>query len=216
LKISSVLKTQRLQLRSLKLQPLTFPISAHTLGRAVDDRPSRACELAELQPFHQQPALDPNFIEVKQQLVPLGCFQRLLVRGPRLPLRGAVLSVPFSFIGANPTPEHGHQHVVDGRRVPVPNFDLDGTRDGVGCRELFTEGFLERLEVVGDGEAVDMFLPMGFVALVLVLVEAQVRGTDEPRDLGTTKSVPPTTDVAGVLVGREISLGDLAVGRDYG
>jgi hypothetical protein len=47
-----------------------FRRSAHTaLGSPVHDGPTRTTEMDELKPLHQEPTLNPDFVEVHQEFV---------------------------------------------------------------------------------------------------------------------------------------------------
>ena len=177
--------------------------------------PPRAREMDELEPTHQEPALDSDLIEKHQEFVLLLCPERLFVGGTAPPLSTVLLVVALTVVGTNSAPERGLHHVVDGGLVTIPKLHLDRTRDRIVGWKLLFQALSEILGVVGDGEAVKMLKPALIVPTVLVLVETPVRGSEEPGDAGSTEGFFPTAGIASVLVRVEVSGRDLSVGWDH-
>jgi hypothetical protein len=82
----------------------------------------------------------------------------------------------------DPPGEIGLEDVAKGLLVAVPLFDLDGPRDGVGLGKVLAQLPLQLFGVVRYCQPVEMFRSMMPIATLLVLVQADVGGSDEPRD----------------------------------
>ncbi len=162
MKIPNELASQGPRLRSFRPELGTSAISVHAALRStVDDGPTRAPDIHELEPFHQEPPLDPDFIQVEKQFMLLSSLERLLVRRPALPLSIAVLFETLAVISSDPPPELPFQHIPARLLASVPDPDFHRTRDGVGLRELLLQILLQLLEIVGGGETVNVVLPRG-------------------------------------------------------
>jgi hypothetical protein len=200
LRIFTVPTLRMVQYPFQMVQLPTLTISVHTpFGRTIRYGPPRTCQTHELEPAHQEPALDADLIEKHQEFVLLLCPERLFVGGSAFPLATALLVVSLTTVGANSPLEHRLEHVVDGGLVTIPALHLGRTWDRIGGWELLLETLFERLEVVGDGKAVEMLEPGCLVPTVNVLVETPICRAEKPGDAGTTEGVFPTADVANVL-----------------
>jgi hypothetical protein len=133
--------------------------------------------------------------------------------------RGIAISMDgkaaLSIISSDATPKDGLEHVSDDLGVTVPSFDVHGNGDGVASWELLSQSSFERVGIICGHEPVKVFRPVGFVAVLVVLVETPVRSTDEPGNPGTTESFLPPPYVSSVAFGREASRQDFAVRWDH-
>jgi hypothetical protein len=169
----------------------------------------------ELDPSHQQSGLDADLVEMKQELMLLFSSERLFVGGTTLSLRITAFFVTLGFVSSDTTPKQGFHHVVECTHAAIPGPDLNRAWDGICLGKLFSKLLLERLCVICDREAVKMLLPTRLVAGLPVLVETPIRGSDEPSHPGTAEGLLPSPDAASVLVRRQFSRPDLAVGRHH-